>query len=141
MHIVPRIIYCIISYIPRSECMALTYFSGGGCAIFLVGKKSFPICARNSKCARRWRNPTCAERAKLRHLPHFYFKSPLPGLYLSVIKAFKNKGCVCSTKVLWERIFSLLKRWHNHLQKSRSEPSTLNVEYSFYGQKPCLMRR
>ena len=36
---------------------------------------------------------------------------------MSAIKAFKNKGCVCvcvcSTKVLWERIFSLLKRWRN----------------------------
>ena len=54
-----------------SERMALTYFLRGGCAVYLVLKKINPICTRNSKCARRWRNPTCAKRAKLRHLPHF----------------------------------------------------------------------
>ena len=53
------------------KCMALTCFLRGGCAIYLVVKKINPICTRNSKCARRWRNPTCAKWAKLRHLPHF----------------------------------------------------------------------
>ena len=58
-------------YTPDSKRMALTYFLRGGCAIYLTVKKFNPICTRNSKCARRWRNPTCAKCAKLRHLPHF----------------------------------------------------------------------
>ena len=70
--IVSRLVHHSYKWITLpSECMALTYFLRGGCAIYLVLKKSFPICTRNSKCARRWRNPTCPKWAKLRHLPNF----------------------------------------------------------------------
>ena len=48
-------------------------------------------------------------------------------------KPSKTRGvCVCSTKGLWERIFSLPKRWRNHLQKSRSEPCTFTPEKTWW---------
>ena len=65
------IILCIYYITPYSKCMALTYFFRGGCAIYLTVKEINPKFTRNSKCARRWRNPTSAKWAKLRHLPYF----------------------------------------------------------------------
>jgi len=62
---------CEDIFTPYSKCMALTYFFRGGCAIYLTVKQFNPKFTQNSKCARRWRNPTSAKWAKLRHLPHF----------------------------------------------------------------------
>ena len=108
---------CMVCMYSNSECMALINFFRGGCAIYLVLKKSFPICTRNSKCARRWRNPTCAKWAKLRHLPHFLFFFPSSGTGHFGHQNVEKKGCVCvcSTKAFRGKDFSLLNRWRNHL--------------------------
>ena len=103
-------------YTPDSKCMALTYFLRGGCAIYLTVKKINPICTRNSKCARRWRNTTCAKCAKLRHYHIFNLNPFFRDRTFRSSKRWKSKWDVCSIKV--GRIFfttKLLNRWRNHL--------------------------
>ena len=56
---------------PISKYMAQTYFFRGGCAIYLTVIFFKGYVPETAKVPRRWRNPTCAKWAKLRHLPHF----------------------------------------------------------------------
>ena len=97
--------------------MALTYFLRGGCAIYLVVKKSIRYVPETANVPEDGatlhvqHGPNCAIYPIFNLNPFFRdwtFRSS---------KRWKSKGCVCvcSTKVFRGKDFSLLNRWRNHL--------------------------